>query len=471
MLARKIVFNTILSVVSRMLAILLALVLLGFITRYLGQDGFGNYSTVLAFLYVFSVLADLGLYSITVREISKIGAKEEEIVSRAFSLRFLAGFFIFGLAPLASLFFPYSTETRIGIALGAIGFWFFSNAQVLVGVFQKYLKMEKVALADLAGRIVQLALVWLVIYKKLGFLSVVLTFGVSGFVNFLLTWIFAKKYINFKFIFDLGGWRKILGQSLPLALSAIFVMIYFKVDTIMLSVMQSPEAVGIYSVSYKILESLIFFPSMFVGLVMPLLSRYAFAQPPEFKAISQKTFNILLVFALPMAVGGFFLSESIVRLIAGPDFFAAAGVLKILIVATAVIFFGALFSNMIIALEKQRALAKIYASGAAINFAANLVLIPKFSYWGAAFSTLATELFVTIFMMVVIKKTINHLPSPRLFLKVFLASGLMALALYFFRDTNLVFSIFVGGFIYFFVIFILRVVSLAEFAFLIKGET
>lgn len=462
MLAKKIAYNTITSVVSKVLSTALALMIIGLMTRSLGQDGFGRYSTILAFLYIFSVLADLGLYSIAVREISKTGAAELEIANQAFSLRFWAGFLIFGLAPLVGLFFPYSVETKIGIALAAGGQWLLSNSQVLMAVFQKYLRIDKAALADTASRVVQLVLVFFAINRNWGFLSFILTFTASCLVNFLLVWLFVQKYVPLRLTWNPGYWRRMLKESFPLALSAIFVMIYFKLDTVMLSVMKPPADVGIYSAAYKILENLIFFPAMFVGLFMPMLSKYALDNRAEFKKISQKVFEFLLIFAIPLAVGGLILSSPIIKIVAGSGFLAAGGVLKILILATSVIFFSSLFSNMIVALEKQKALAKIYALGAIVNFSVNLILIPRFSYWGAASSTLFTELLVAVLMTLVIRRAADYVPRFGLSAKVFLAALAMALALWWLQGSNIFLLILLGSSIYFVFLFALRVLSVKE---------
>jgi O-antigen/teichoic acid export membrane protein len=468
MLAKKIAYNTIISAGSRILGTIIALVTIGFVTRYLGQNGFGNYSTILAFLYVFSVLADLGLYSIALREISKDGVDESRIISQAFSFRFWIGLLIFGLGALAVWFFPYPIEIKIGAGVGAVGFWFLSSAQVLMAVFQKYLKTERAALAELIGRAAQLGLVVFFVWKNSGFLSIVLTVSLGALINFLLIYFFVQKYVSVKIKWDIAGWKKILKESYPLAVSAVFVMIYFKLDTVMLSLMKPAEDVGIYGVAYKILENLIFFPALFVGLIMPLLSRHALAKQEEFKRVAQKTLEILLIFAAPLAIGGAILSKPIIRIIAGQGFGASSDVLVILIFATAIIFLGSLFSGMIIALERQRSLAKIYGLGAIFNFAANLILIPRFSYLGAASSTLLTEILVTTLMVVVIKKTINYFPDFKLLFKIFLASLVMAAGLYFFGQASLILLLIIGPALYFTSLFAVRGISLKEILALIK---
>ncbi|MAF20587.1 MAG: hypothetical protein CMI55_02810 [Parcubacteria group bacterium] len=437
MLSKKIAYNTVIAAGTRIVGLVLSLIIIGFITRHLGQVGFGYYATVLAFLYFFTVLADLGLYSICVRDISRPKADEKKIVSNVFTLRLFAGLFIFGLAPLVVYFLPYPDQVKIGVLIGTVGFWFLSNQQVLMGVFQKYLRMDKVAIAEFLGRVVHLGLVAFFIWQGKGFLFIVSASVGGALVIFGLVLVFSQKYIPISFQFDFSFWRSLLKKSLPLGLAAIFVLLYFKLDIIMLSLMKPPADVGVYNLAYKILESLLFFPAMFVGLVMPLMSKYAFSVRKKFEEITQKALDILLIFIAPMVIGTFFLSPKIIVLIAGPEFILSAGVLNILIIATGIIFLGVLFSNMIISLEKQKSLTYIYGIGAIVNLIANFIFIPRYSYYGAAGTTVLTELIVTVLMIVVLYQTLKIVPVFDSLIKYILAGLTMALPLYFLGNWNL----------------------------------
>jgi O-antigen/teichoic acid export membrane protein len=234
-----------------------------------------------------------------------------------------------------------------------------------------------------------------------------------------------------------------------LGLAIVFTMIYFKLDTVMLSLMKPAADVGIYNLSFKFLESLLFFPAMFVGLVMPLLSKYAFSARAKFKNIVQQTLEILLIFIIPLIIGILFLSPRIVTLIAGQDFILSAGVLDVLIFAGAIIFLAVLFSNMLIALEKQKSLTYIYGLGALINLGANFIFIPKYSYYGAAATTVGTELIVTLLMLVVLYQVLKRLPSFKAVLKYILAGLVMAGLLYFLAQWPLFILIPLAGLVYF----------------------
>jgi O-antigen/teichoic acid export membrane protein len=461
MLGKKIAYNTIIAAGGRVFGLTLSLITIGLITRYLGETGFGFYTTIVAFLYFFTVLSDLGLYAICVRDISKIKANERKIASNAFTIRFFGGLFFFALAPVVAYFFPYAEQVKTGILIAGAGFWLMSNQQVLIGVFQKYLKVDKIALAEVLSKATQLGLVAFFIWQGLGFLFIVSAIVGAGLVNFLLVFGFSQKYVPISFEFDFVFWKDLLKKSLPLALAVVFTAIYFKIDTVMLSLMKPAAHVGIYGLGYRILESLLFFPVMFVGLVMPLMSKYVFTDKAKFIKITQEALNVLLILIVPMIVGTFILSDKIINIIGGEGFSGSALVLNILIIAASAIFLGALFSNMIISFEKQKKLTYIYGFGVVINLIANFLLIPDYTYYGAALATVMTEVLATALMVWVIYKQINVLLSFKSLLKYIIAGLFMGLVLYF-LNFNLFVSIILGMAVYFGVLYLIGGISKEE---------
>ena len=461
-LTQKIAYNAFFSAGARVIEVILAFVIIKLIIGYFGESGFGDYITVVTFIYIFSVFADLGLYSIVVREISREGADEKKIISNAFTLRLTAGFFILGGAYFISLLFPYSDKVQYGVAVAALGFWILSNIQVLMGLFQKHLAMDKVAIAEIAGRVVQLFFIWYFITYDFGFLYIISAIFLGAAINFILVLRFASKYTKIKLQFDFKFWKKLLVQSYPLAISAILVLIYFKLDTIFLSVMKTSEAVGIYGLSYKILENLIFFPAMIVGLTMPIMSKYIFTNRDKFKSVVQRTLNFLIIAFAPIAFGVIMTSDKIIKLFSDEGFRDSPMVLNILIVALGFIFLGALFSNVLIAANRQKRLAQIYFVGMIFNVIANFIFIPRYSYFGAAATTVATELLVTALMIYVIYKTVKFIPSFKVLFKALLASLLMACALFHFSHLNIFFLAFIGAAVYLPVIYFIGGISKEE---------
>jgi O-antigen/teichoic acid export membrane protein len=436
-LSSKIVSNTLISYAGRAVSIAFALIIVGLITRSLGQEGFGEYVTVLAFLSLFVILADLGLHSLMTREISR----EEDsgpVASNFFTLRLIASLFflLFGFG--AAFLFPYTIEVKLGIGIGALGFFFLSVHQLLLGVFQKHLAMHLAALAEIAGRGAQLLFVFLIYLYVRGETPHIVLFmylvamSASSFVIFFLTFLFAQRYTRIGLRFDIPYWLKIIKTTWPIALSIVLTLIYFKIDMIFLSLMKPAADVGIYGAAYRVLEGLIFFPAMFAGILMPILSRDAVNNHAHFKEVFRKSMRVIAIFALPLVGGGVVLSYSITNLIGGKDFIIAGAPMQALFMATGIIFFGNILGRAIIALDLQKKAMFAYLLGVVLNVVLNLIFIPKYTYMGAAWSTVITELLVVAFLFwLVWRKTGAFLDISGVIKAAFAAAVMVGVLLFF----------------------------------------
>jgi len=470
--SRRIAYNAIVSSASKIIGTILALVSIGFITRYLGKDGFGDYSTVLAFFAFFSAIADLGLYSISTREISRPESDERKIIGNVFAIRLLISFGIVIISPLVVIFFPYSQSVKIGIIIAASAYFFASSYSVLIGLFQKRLVMDKVAIGELIGKIFQVAVVVAVVKMNLGFRFIIGSLLVNMLVSFVVIYLWSRKYIVFRLIFDWPAWKAFLKESYPMGISAIIVFAYFKLDTILLSVLKTSADVGIYNAAYKVLESIIFFPAMFIGLVMPIMARYIFHERSKFDLVADKTFKVFLIFAVPLLVGLSFLSRDVIGLIGGAVFSESVGVLKILAWALTFVFFGNYFTNILIAGNMQKKLMKILFVCAIFNISLNFVLIPRYSYLGAAVTSSLTEFLVVILSGYLAYRELNYHPSLEKAWAILVGGLAMAGSLFIFRGLNFFILVATSTLIYFLFLWIFKAISAEEITSLIskKGE-
>lgn len=460
--AKKIASNTIISVTARVIGLALALVIVGLLTRQLAAGGYGNYTTVIAYLSIFTALADLGLYNFLLRDISREGADEKQLTSHVFTIRIASLVLITPLAIGVAFFLPYSLKVKIGIAIAGASSVLLSLNQVLMPIFQKYLQMIWVAIAEVIGRTIQLGLVFLGVKLSFGLLYFLGVLVIANLTGFLIQLHFARGLVPFSLAFDFKKWKKILKKALPIGVGIILTLVYFKLDTVMLSLLKNPEAVGIYGLAYKVLENLIFFPSMLVGLVTPLLSKYAFTERGSFKAVFQKTFEFIVIVMIPACVGLAFLAKPVVGLLGGENFDASAQVLQILTVAIGLIFMGNLLGKTAIVLKKQVWAAWIYFIGVIVNLSANFYFIPQYSYLGAAFTTVITELVVAGLLFLIVYKTYNWCPNLLIFAKSALAVVPMSIFLHFQGGNNLILSIGGGALIYFVSLFAFRGVTIKD---------
>lgn len=448
-LTRQVAHNTIYQAVGKIVATILGMAAIAMMTRYLGQTGFGQYSTIVAFLQFFGIMVDMGLTLITVQMIAQPGADEEKIVGNMFALRFFSALIFLSLAPFVAWLTPYPAIIKIGIALTTFHFFFISLTQVLIGLFQKHLSTGRAAIAEVTGRIFLLIGIGLAIYFSHGILWIMGAVILGSLVNFLTGYFLAKKFVRIRFRFDWLIWQKILILAWPVGISIIFNLIYLKADTLILSFLRPVSEVGLYGAPYRVLEILVTFPFMFVGLIMPPLTYHWAQQDREkFKKIIQKAFDFLAMVAVPLVVGTYFLGRPLMTLVAGEEFAVSGDILKILMLACGVIFLGVLFAHVIVVTNQQKKMIWGYLATAVIALIGYLIFIPRYSYWGAAWMTVVSESMIAAISFIVAYRTTKIIPSFKIFGKVLIASLIMAIPLYLFNDYNVLLLISLAAFIY-----------------------
>lgn len=455
-LARKVAQNTIIQFTGKIIGTILALITVGLMMRYLGKIGFGEYTTIVGFLGTISIIADLGLYLVVTREISRDGANETKIVNNALSIRLFAAVIVLSSAPFLAILFPYSQTIVIGIAIATLSFLFTSLNQVMIGIFQKHFRMDKVAIGEITGRITWLLGVIIVTRLDLGLLVMIGVIAFSNFINFALIVIFANKYVKIRLDFDWKYWKKILKIAAPLAISVIFTLVHFKVDTVLLSVLKPPEDVGIYGAAYKALEGLITFAAIFSGILLPVLSKYAFTNKEKFANAYRRGFDALIIFIIPMIVGTLFFAEPVMNLFGGGEFDASAPVLKILIFAVGAIFLAHLFGNTAVALNQQKKLMWVYFSAAVVAIILNIILIPAYSYYGAAVTTVITEIIVCFGTLYIVYRASKVAPGLKVFFRTLLASATMVGVIIILPDIYFIINVALAGIAYFIVLYLLK---------------
>lgn len=430
-LSKKIAYNTLIQVIGKAASVILGLLAIAFITRYLGQSGFGQYTTIITFLSFFAIITDFGLTLVTAQMIGSGQENEEKVLNNLFSLRLVSALLFIGAAPLVVILFPYDGAIKIGVLIASLSFIFPALNQILVGLFQKNLKMEAVSLADAISRAVLLIGTIIAIRANWGINGILWAAVLAAFTSFLIHLIFSRRFFKLKLEIDWLIWKKILHKTWPLALTIAFNLIYLKADTLILSLMKSSAEVGLYGAAYKIIDVLTALPFMFAGIILPLLSADISNHNLErFKKIMQKSFDVLAVVALPLVFGVQFVSDPLMVFIAGADFVSAGLILRILIFALAAIFIGCIFSHAIIALDKQKKVIGAYAFVGLSSLLAYLFLIPRYSYFGAASVTIYSEVAIAIFSIYYTWRYSRFLPSLKVFGKSLLASLIMSLALY-----------------------------------------
>jgi len=454
---QKIAYNTLAQIIGKALTIFFALIGFGLMTRYLGQEGFGYFTTIYAFLAIFGILVDLGLQMTTTKLISDPKENESLILSNALTIRLVTSIIFLSLAVLVGIFLPYPKIVKIGMAVAVIGFIAAALTSTLTSFFQKNLKMQQIAAAEVLAKIIYLILTIVVIRLDLGLLGILAAAILDSVLIFAFSLTFAKKIVKLKLSFDPKIWQKIFQTTWPIGLTIALNLIYFKGDIFIMSLIKTPEEVGLYGAPYKILEVLINIDYLFLGLILPLLATaVALSDLNKLKIIIQSTFNFLIILVIPMIFGGYFLGVPLMVLMAGPEFAVSGKIIKILFLATGAIFIAGLFGYVVVALGEQKKMIKFYALNAFISIIGYLIFISLYSYWGAAWMTVFTEVFILFTAAYIMHKKIKFLPNLILAGKAIVASLIMSIPFYFLPDLNFIILICLGTLVYFTALYFLK---------------
>lgn len=426
-LKQKIAYNTVVQIIGKALSTLLGVISLAIMTRYLKTTGFGEYSTIINFVSFFAMSADLGLTLISAQMISNPNENQNKMLSNLFSLRLISALLLLGLAPLTVMFFPYSPIIKIGVLIATVSYLFPALNQIIIALFQKTLKMERAMLAEVGGKVFLVIAMFIAIKIDSGLNGILWVSVFSAGVGFILNWFLSKKEAKIKLEFDFTVWKKILKKTWPLATTIILNLIYQKGDIITLSLFKDVTDVGIYGAAYRTIEVIGTIPYMFAGVMLPLFTlNWINKNFSFFEKLIQKSFNFMIVLAVPLIVGAQFTATEVIKLIAGDDFANGGLPLQILMISIALLFVSCIFSHVIIAIDKQKKVILLYLITAISSLILYLILIPKMSYLGASLVTIYSNLIILIGSLFYTKKFTKIKLNYKIFKPVFLASLGMA---------------------------------------------
>ena len=425
-LSSKIAYNTIIQLIGKVISTILGLVALAMMARYLGQSGFGEYTTIINFVSFFAIIADLGLTLVTVQMISRPQVDEKKVLENLFGLRLVSILFFLALAPLVAIFLPYDATIKIGILIAAASFIFPALSQIIIGLLQKKLRMDKAVIAETIGRIILVGGIYVSIINNQGLNGILWATVISAAVNFLIGYLLAIKYYLIKPAFNFSLWLEVIKKSWPLAVTIVLNLLYLKTDTLILSLIKSSGEVGLYGAAYRIIDVLTTLPYMFAGIILPILTLSWFESRKEyFAAVLQKSFDLMAIFSIPIIAGTLVLARPLIVLVAGNEFADSGAILKILIFALAAIFLGCMFSHAVIAIDRQKEMVGAYVFVSISAVILYLIFIPPFSYFGAAAITIYSEVMIALLSAYVVWRHTKFIPNFKTVIKSIISAVIM----------------------------------------------
>ena len=187
--------------------------------------------------------------------------------------------------------------------------------------------------------------------------------------------------------------KRHLVSLLILFVNSIAISIYVNSDITMLGFFESDAQVGVYSFASKIYNLLKQLINAVIVVSVPRIAYIIKNKPLEYKTFLNRIFSALNIVLLPIVVGMFFMSDSMILIAGGEQYIAGDAVLKVLSVATLFAIYASLFTNCVLIVNRQEKLClKATVVSAIVNVGLNFVLMPTLGMIGAAVTTVIAEL-------------------------------------------------------------------------------
>jgi len=381
------------QVVLRTTNLALGIAVTVLVVRTLGDEGFGQWSTLLAILNFAGYFSVLGLQQVAVERAAADAERAPEWLGALVTLR-LALTGPATLLALAVCLWVSEDETMRVAALLVCATLPVAAAGALRAVFQLRVRNTVATAIELGQGILWLVAVALVAVLDGGVVAIAAAMlAVTAAAN-LATVAIALRTAPVRLRGARSHWPVLVRLGLPVGIGGLLTLGYGYVDQVIVFQVAGAREAGLYGAVYRIYERAQFLPSTLMITLFPIFVVARDTDLERVRRLFRTTIDYLVLVSLPALAIALAGPEQIVRLLFGAEFADAAPALPVLMAALVVVSVGHLTGYLIVAYRLQRRFVVLGVAALAVNVAANLALVPSYGFMAAAWVTLGTEVLV-----------------------------------------------------------------------------
>lgn len=363
------------------------------VARYLGPSQYGLMNYVISYVAIFSIIATFGLENIEIRELSNPNCSKEQILGTAFGLRLIFSFTAIICIGVILSICNEDAESSILILVYSISIAL-SPFNVIRNYFTSIVMNKYIVITEIARCLVgaSIKIVLLLLHAPLIFFIVALTFDfflvAGGYVSAYSEKIGAIKAWSFNRLLA----KKLILESFPLLLSGAAVIIYQRIDQVIIKSLIDNESVGYFSVAAKFSELILFVPLVMSQTVVPLLVKEINTDKNSYQQKKQYFVDVVLWTSIVCSVVLSLLAYPLIRFTFGIQYLAAVPVLHIIAFKAVGSALSDTGGQIIIIEGKQKYVVIRNIVGCILCITSNYLLIPYFGIVGSAWATIITVL-------------------------------------------------------------------------------
>lgn len=416
--------NTLLLTVGLLGGRFLALLVTKKMTPILGPTGLGIWGLANDLGIIFLTLINYGLGVLLTREITRRPGMSWPLLWAALRLRWLLGAACFVLL----WFYTQATDkdalTTAAVLVVALGLFAETSAMACDAVLQAHEKVQYQTYGQIVSGLVFFALAFWWLDAGHGLMGVIWANVASRVVRLAVMAPLMFRYT--------GPWRRtrpgeqtpglktMLGLGFSLCMATTFGIISYKIDTVMLTEMVGLAATGIYVLGHRALDVLLIMPNLFATALFPALARYVARSRDDAQRLSERSLRYMLVVMLPVTWLVFLSARPVIEWFArGTDaadpsqFRDSILVLKLVIWGVPFQSANQVLNRTLIATGRERVFIAFGVAALATNVALNLLLIPRYGYYGASVATVVCLAQSLALHLWALRRTEYRLPLRR----------------------------------------------------------
>ena len=261
-------------------------------------------------------------------------------------------------------------------------------------------------------------MIFTLLKKREDYYTYAFIIGITAFINVFINMTTSLRLLkNFESTNKININRENLKihvySILVFFLSDVAVKVYTAMDQTMLGILDSKESVGYYSMSIRLVKVLLTFVTSLAVVMIPRISNSIKNNRTEdAKRYIGMSTNLVYIIAIPAIFGILAIGEEVISIYLGKEFLQSVSIFKIVSINLIIIGLSNVFGmQVMIPYGKEKKFTIILTSAAVLNFVINLLLIPKYSYFGATYATLLAEFLVTVSMYFEVRKLVGDIPE------------------------------------------------------------
>jgi len=380
---------------ARVTSLFLSFFIGALVARHLGPERYGILNYALSFVTIFVFLSSFGIDNILVRDLVKYKEENKDIISTAFILKTIGGILVILISTASSYIINDSYITRLVFIYSL--HLLFASLSVIDSYFQSIIKYKYTFIAQFTSVVIVSIFKLFLIYKQFGtgWFILAIVFD-TIFSSLILLIIFFKKGLYLKLKINKTLAKKMLLDSWPFILTGAFILIYTKIDQIMIGKMLDTASLGIYVAGVKLAEVWYFIPTIICGVLFPSIVNAKMAEDILYKKRLKKLILLIFFISFSFALFEFIFAKYLTLFVFGKTYLASTIILRIYVWSGIIISIITILHQYLTIENKTRLILISSLFGAITNIILNLVFIPLFGITGAAWATIISYMTIPL---------------------------------------------------------------------------